>query len=42
MAARGTAVTFVDVEDHFIDRTVSHLPVAADLLPRRAKKESAL
>lgn len=42
MAGRGTVVTFVDVEYPLLDRTVSHLPVAADLLPSRAKKESSL
>lgn len=42
MAGRGTAVTFVDVEYPLLDRTVSHLPVAVDLLPSRAKKESSL
>lgn len=30
MAGRGTAVIFVGVEDHMLDRTVSHLPVAAE------------
>lgn len=42
MVGRGTVAIFVDVEDHLLDSTVSHSPVAADLLPSRAKKESAL
>lgn len=40
MSGRGTAATFVDMEDHLLGRTVSHSPAAADSLPSRAKKKS--
>lgn len=38
LCGRGTSVVFVDVEDHLVDRTVSHWPIAADLVANRGKK----